>query len=234
MMKLAFTWDTVRVSLPLQNLMREQMRTNDVAMRNIETMPGGYNQLRSMFESMNSAMHEAERAGETSPSDGPLQQLVTSLLGTGTALDTTMHEGGQETSAQGSPIHGPNSTPLPNPWQPSANAPLGLGVGLGVPPTGGATASPEMLQMMESPAIRNMMAGMLSNPQMLDAVLSSNPMMRQMVDRNPGLRSMLSNPDVVQQMMQPEVCIVAALLLLIAPWACFVMHVCVGCGFPHK
>jgi ubiquilin len=62
-----------------------------------------------------------------------------------------------------------------------------------------------MTQMLESPAVRSMMASMLSNPQMLDAMLASNPMMQQMVERNPGLRSMLSNPAVVQQMMQPEV-----------------------------
>jgi ubiquilin len=182
--------------------MREQMRTNDVAMRNIETMPGGYNQLRSMFESMNEAISSSgPNAGVNSPS--PIAEMLNSLNVTssgGGAAEGAGVAGERGAQAQA----GINETPLPNPWAPSG-APTGLGGGFGstLGPLAGGVPPGDMIQMMQNPAMRCMLQSVLSNPAMLDMIANQNPQMREVLDSNPAARSVLSNPAFMERM--PEV-----------------------------
>merc|ERR1719171_1876348 len=47
------------------SLMREQMRTTDRAMSNLETMPGGFNALRRMYENFQEPLMNATSGGGT-------------------------------------------------------------------------------------------------------------------------------------------------------------------------
>ncbi|KAF5798513.1 putative Ubiquitin-like domain, Heat shock chaperonin-binding, UBA-like superfamily, ubiquilin [Helianthus annuus] len=131
----------------------------------------------------------------------------------------------------GSPA--PNTNPLPNPWaagggganqtnaaatNPGATGgspPVsGLG-GLGVPGleglfggigtgTGTTPDLGSMSQLMQNPAITQMMQSLLSNPQYMNQILGLNPQMRSMLESNPQLRDMMQNPDFIRQLTSPE------------------------------
>jgi ubiquilin len=199
----------------MQNLMQEQMRGNDVAMRNIESMPGGYNALRSMFETVNGAQN-----AQSAPADGdatanasanPLQAMLSSLnLQQQGSPGSAGSSGSQSTDRQAGAA-GPNAAPLPNPWQPDTSTqggaagglPAGLGGLAGLSGLGGAGGG-NPAAMMQNPQMRSMMTSMMSNPAMLDAMAAQNPQMRAMLD-NPHMRAMLTNPQFVDRMMRPEV-----------------------------
>ncbi|KAL8246843.1 hypothetical protein R6Q59_008059 [Mikania micrantha] len=211
-------------------LMREMMRNTDRAMSNIESSPEGFNMLRRMYENVQEPFLNATTMGGGGDTTNDLNSNpFAALLGganraqprdqvantTTTGADTTT----------GSPA--PNTNPLPNPWaagggvanQTNAAAtntggadrspPVGGLGGLGVPGLegffGGATPDPNsMSQLMQNPAISQMMQSLLSNPQYLNQILGLNPQMRTMLDSNPQLREMMQNPDFIRQLTSPE------------------------------
>jgi ubiquilin len=196
----------------LQNLLQEQMRNNDVAMRNLESMPGAYNQLRSLFQSMQDVPPPSQGAGGNADND-QMQAMLSALnINNAGAAGQGTSEQSTESTDQSSGGTGPNAAPLPNPWQPNsgdATAAGGNAGGNAAGPLGamGSGAAPNMAamsQMMNNPAMRSAMTSMMSNPQTLEAMSASNPQLRQMLS-NPMVRSVMSNPQMMEQMMRPEV-----------------------------
>ncbi|ESQ50791.1 hypothetical protein EUTSA_v10022621mg [Eutrema salsugineum] len=127
----------------------------------------------------------------------------------------------------------PNANPLPNPWGATAgqtNAPGrtnsggdarspglgGLGAlgglgglgGLGMlgadSPLGATPDASQLTQILQNPAMSQMMQSMLSNPQYMNQLISLNPQLRTMLDANPQLREMMQNPDFLRQFSSPE------------------------------
>ncbi|ONK64253.1 uncharacterized protein A4U43_C07F23710 [Asparagus officinalis] len=204
-------------------IMREMMRNTDRAMSNIESTPEGFNMLRRMYETVQEPfLNATTMAGETG--NGAGSNPFAALLGNQGTTQTTDRStnsttAGSEATA-GSPA--PNTNPLPNPWgntggtQPNnarsvseARAPgiAGLG-GLGIPnleSLAGSMPDPSTLsQVMQNPAINQMMQSLISNPQYMNQVLSLNPQLQTAMDSNPQLREMLQNPDFIRQMTNPE------------------------------
>lgn len=207
-------------------LMREMMRNTDRAMSNIESSPEGFNMLRRMYENVQEPFLNATTMGGGDTGNDLNSNPFAALLGGQThaqAANPTTTGG----DATGSPA--PNTNPLPNPWaagggggnQTNATgtnlggigrAPLpggGLGGLGGVPGLeglfGGATPDPNsMSQLMQNPAVSQMMQSLLSNPQYMNQILGMNPQMRNMVESNPQLREMMQNPDFIRQMTSPE------------------------------
>lgn len=194
-------------------LMREQMRSADRAMANIEGHPEGFNMLRRMYENvqeplMNATADGAGRTGQNADSDNPFASLFANA-GTG-RRDTA----GQSADA-------PNTDPLPNPWVAPETAATGRG-GLGA--GDGAASRPNpfgamggmggmgnaamnqspLTQALDSPHIRNMMRTMMSNPAMMESMIASNPQLRQMFDANPQMRQMLQDPAFLESMSNPD------------------------------
>ncbi|KAJ6774775.1 UBIQUILIN [Salix purpurea] len=121
----------------------------------------------------------------------------------------------------GSPA--PNTNPLPNPWSTGAaqtnttrlnptsdtrpQAPTGLG-GLGLPDLDSMfSAMPDaamVTQLMQNPAISQMMQSFMSSPQYMNQILGMNPQLRSMLDSNPQLREMMQNPEFLRQLTSPE------------------------------
>lgn len=128
----------------------------------------------------------------------------------------------------------PNTVPLPNPWNPSQNTagtgnagaagqttggarlnmnPGGLGGGLagaGLPDFGSlsggiGTVDPALMQqMLQNPAISQMMQSFLSNPQYINQIMNMQPHLQAMLSSNPQFREMLQSPEFLRQISSPE------------------------------
>ena len=175
------------------SLMQEAMRSNDRALSNISSHPGGFNALRQMYEST---------AG------------IDSLGGGGMG-------GGDNANTDNQRQPAPADGPLPNPWgapaapaaattpttTPSSGAgfPFGGAFGDDMMMGGGSGSEMERVAaMIDNPHMQQAMSSMLSNPQAMEAMINMNPQMRQMVDANPQMRQMLQNPEALRAMMNPE------------------------------
>mmetsp|Transcript_23121 Transcript_23121/g.58085 ORF Transcript_23121/g.58085 Transcript_23121/m.58085 type:complete len:502 (-) Transcript_23121:189-1694(-) len=206
-------------------LMREHMRNADRAMSNIESHPEGFNMLRRMYENVQEPlMNATTTAAENTPGTGAAAGAGANPFA---SLFSTAPTGGANAAAPNSGGAAPNAAPLPNPWSagggggggaggggaapagaPGAN-PFGSlpglgGLGGGLPGMGGSPEEMEaMASMMQNPAMQSMMQQMMSSPGMMDSLINSNPQLRSMADANPAVRDMLSNPEMVQRMMDP-------------------------------
>ncbi|CAN7985236.1 unnamed protein product, partial [Ixodes hexagonus] len=115
------------------SMLQELMRTQDRALSNLESVPGGYNALRRMYTELQEPMMNAaqEQFG-----GNPFASLL-NAGGTGapgTQPQQQPEDGGQSPSNQGTE----NRNPLPNPWAPgSGGSPVGNRTGGQAPPAGG-------------------------------------------------------------------------------------------------
>ncbi|KAL0292938.1 UNVERIFIED_CONTAM: Ubiquitin domain-containing protein DSK2b [Sesamum radiatum] len=201
-------------------LMREMMRNTDRAMSNIESSPEGFNMLRRMYENVQEPFLNASTMGGGAATDAsnPFAALLGNQGGTQTRDGSNSSTAGLET---GTTI--PNSNPLPNPWNntggsqtnnsartnQSGDARLpgiaGLG-GLSLPELErmGMADSSAFGQLLQNPAVAQMMQSLLSNPQYMDQILGLNPQLRSMLDMNPQLREMMQNPEILRELTSPE------------------------------
>eukprot|EP00049_Salpingoeca_infusionum_P018573 m.357835 g.357835 ORF g.357835 m.357835 type:complete len:476 (+) comp17957_c0_seq1:256-1683(+) len=206
--------------------MQDMMRQADMAMRNIESMPGGFNHLRRFHETVAEPLDAALRGGRqqsaepTLPAispDNPFASLFEPPVGDAASA--------------------PNSQPLPNPWQsppstspasqsrsgaststPSTASGSGMGGGLGSLPDMFGALDPEMVQaaregrpsvelieqMMAMPGMDDMMRSMASNPELMRQMMAMHPGLAS----NPQLRDqmapILDNPELLRTAMNPD------------------------------
>ncbi|XP_022739901.1 ubiquitin domain-containing protein DSK2b-like isoform X2 [Durio zibethinus] len=207
-------------------LMREMMRNTDRAMSNIESSPEGFNMLRRMYETVQEPFLNATTMAGSTGNDS--SNPFAALLGTQGGNQARDGSTNQSTPTPGTTTNSPapNTNPLPNPWSsaatggtqttatrsnPSADArpqaPAGLG-GLGLPGFEGMFGTMQdsnlLNQLMQNPAISQMMQSILSNPQYMNQVLGLNPQLRSIFDSNSQLREMMQNPEFLRQLTSPE------------------------------
>lgn len=192
------------------NAMRNAMRNNDLAMSQIENIPGGFSALRRMYEDVQEPMMDAMASGNTDTSTGSSPSSSTTPSGSGAAgtampnpwgAPTTGNTSGQSTTstsgANTSNLFGNNAGGF-NPWGASATGGNGMP---GMPPNMNLEST---LSMLENPMISQMMDQMMSNPAMMQSMMDSNPMIRQMREANPEMAAMMTNPETMRQMMNPS------------------------------
>ncbi|KAF8405536.1 hypothetical protein HHK36_010443 [Tetracentron sinense] len=209
------------------DLMREMMRNTDRAMSNIESSPEGFNMLRRMYETVQEPfLNATTMAGDTG--NGLGSNPFTDLLGNqggGQARDQSTNPS-TTASETTTGIPAPNTNPLPNPWSSAAGGVQtnsttrsipagdareqgigGLGV-LGLPEMermfGGMQDTSQLNQLIQNPAVSQMMQSVLSNPQHLNQILGLSPQLRGMFDSNPQLTEMMQNPEFLRQLTSPE------------------------------
>lgn len=199
------------------NAMRNAMRNNDLAMSQIENIPGGFSALRRMYEDVQEPMMDAMASGSTDTSatgSSPSSSETPSGSGAaGTAMpnpwgapatgntsgqSSTPTSGGTNTTNT-SNLFG-NNTGGFNPWA-SAAGESGMSGMPGMPPNMNLQNT---LSMLENPMISQMMDQMMSNPEMMQSMMDSNPMIRQMRESNPEMAAMMTNPETMRQMMNPS------------------------------
>ncbi|XP_005098562.1 ubiquilin-1 [Aplysia californica] len=192
-------------------MMQELMRSQDRAMSNLESIPGGFNALQRMYRDIQEPMMNA--AQETMGSN-PFASLVNSSSGTG------------ENTQQGRE----NTEPLPNPW--GSSTPSTTSTRTSTTDTSGSTGTGQtsgaagMSGMFNSPGMQSLMQQMMQNPQMMSNMLqapymqsmmqslSANPELAQQIignnplfANNPQMQANMTRmmPNLLQQMQNPEV-----------------------------
>jgi ubiquilin len=200
---------------------QQALRQQDLALSQLENMPGGMAALSSMYQQYQQPLEESMIGGGSNASDTSNNNANRngegSLAGaSGQAMPNPWGNSSSSRSVNSSPTRPAN--PMMNPWAnmgAMANtsgtnnqsvsdmfSPFG---GLGGMPAPGMAPSPEqrqaVLQMMENPAVQNMMQQAIQqNPEMFrQALLAQNPMMEQMFRDNPAMLDQM-----MQQMMNPQ------------------------------
>ncbi|CAI5437932.1 unnamed protein product [Caenorhabditis angaria] len=199
------------------NMFQEMMRNHDLAMRNLQGIPGGEAALERLYNDV-----QAPLLNSTTGGNNPFASL--------------RNEAGRDRSDRAGQE---NSEALPNPWGPPAGAGAGAATGTAsnesvgnnqqptpVPGLGGMLNSPGMSslmqQMMSNPEMtrslfspemmRTMRETMRSNPSLMDSIIGASPagqanpqlsnLMRQ---RLPEMLEMMENPEMIQAMQNPRV-----------------------------
>lgn len=199
-------------------MLQELMRTQDRALSNLESIPGGYNALRRMYTELQEPMLNA---AQEQFSANPFAALA------------NQNSGGTENA--GTQQRTENRDPLPNPWaprQPQSGTGDGTGANTTDNPTSGMMGTPGMQSLMQqmmdnpqmmqgavnSPYMQSMLQTLAANPDMASQMIASNPFfsgnpqmqeqMRSMLPtlmtqmQNPEMQSILTNPQAIQAMMQ--------------------------------
>ncbi|XP_071794279.1 ubiquilin-1-like isoform X2 [Asterias amurensis] len=205
-------------------MMQEMMRTQDRALSNLESIPGGYNALRRMYTDIQEPMLNAAQ-----------EQLG------GNPFAALFNNPDNSTGQQGRE----NTQPLPNPWAPASSRPAGTPTtGSTTTPTSTGTtpgvsnpangifntpgmqsmmqqvsSNPQLVQnMLQAPYMQSMLQSMARNPEMAEQALRASPMyagnpelLRQMTTmlpnflqqmENPEVRNVMTNPRAIQAIMQ--------------------------------
>ncbi|XP_060067216.1 ubiquilin-1-like [Ylistrum balloti] len=155
-------------------MLQELMRSQDRAMSNLESIPGGFNALQRMYHDIQEPMMNAAQEGFGSRN--PFASLVPG------------ESSGANTNADGQQGR-ENTDPLPNPWAPqSPSATTTSGT------TGTSSTTTPSRGMFETPGMQSLMQQMTQNPQLIENMLQA-PYMQSMME------SMAANPDMAQQML---------------------------------
>ncbi len=171
--------------------MAQMQRSQELAIAQIENHPGGFQHLRRMYSEAEPLM-EASMAGH------------------------------QAAAAPSNPA-AQTGAPLPNPWaSPAVAAPLlnpwasaagghggvaGIGSMGGMGGMGGMGNGPSIqqsLELMQTPAMQQVMQQMLADPGMIDRLAAMDPRMGQLLASNPQMRGMLRDPNFVAHLTNPD------------------------------
>ncbi|XP_036030427.1 ubiquilin-2 [Onychomys torridus] len=167
-------------------MMQEMMRNQDLALSNLESIPGGYNALRRMYTDIQEPMLNAaqEQFG-----GNPFATVGSSSSGEGTQPSRTE-----------------NRDPLPNPWAPppatqsspttTTTTSSGSMPGSRSSANSGNTmaAANYVASIFSTPGMQSLLQQITENPQLIQNMLSA-PYMRSM------MQSLSQNPDLAAQMM---------------------------------
>lgn len=185
------------------SMLQELMRTQDRALSNLESIPGGFNALQRMYREIQE----------------PLLNAASEHLGRNPyAVDGS--------GAEGNPQQGQeNRNPLPNPWSPNSNDVTsstdrneeGQSRSGSTSAAGGLFGNaslqnlmqqlmqnPQLMQsMLSAPYTQSMMQAMAADPDMAANVIGANPLFSSNPELMAQMREML--PTFFQQMQNPEI-----------------------------
>lgn len=160
-------------------MLQELMRSQDRALSNLESIPGGYSALQRMYRDIQEPMFNAaqEQFG-----GNPFAALV--------------NNGASPNSAAGNPQAGQeNRAPLPNPWgsgsAPARDSETGSS---GETRSSAPSSSPGMAGMINSPGMQSLMQQMLDNPQLMQNMMNA-PYTQSI------FQQMATNPDLAEQIV---------------------------------
>lgn len=165
-------------------MMQEMMRNQDLALSNLESIPGGYNALRRMYTDIQEPMLNAAQ-----------EQFGGNPFATA---------GSSSSSGEGTqPSRTENRDPLPNPWAPppttqtsatttttTTSSGTVAGSNTSSTTTGNTmTAANYVASIFSTPGMQSLLQQITENPQLIQNMLSA-PYMRSM------MQSLSQNPDM--------------------------------------
>lgn len=215
-------------------LMREMMRTSDRAMSNLDVHPEGFSFLRRMYTNVQEPMMNAATQNQstaTPPASNPFAALFGNMgnMNQQSQQDSLNNQtpssnpnsnplpnpwasgsrtplfGGSRATPSQSQSQSPSSQPeIVNPFgmmgMSNTDAQQQLNNMMG----GGMFDLNTMTQLLQNPAIQSMMQQMMSSPEFLQQMAATNPLMANMIQNNPQLGSMMANPQLMQQLTNPN------------------------------
>ncbi|CAO2624576.1 UBQLN2 [Lemmus lemmus] len=169
-------------------MMQEMMRNQDLALSNLESIPGGYNALRRMYTDIQEPMLNAAQ-----------EQFGGNPFAT---------VGSSSSSVEGTqPSRTENRDPLPNPWAPppatQSSPTTTTTTSSGSVPGSSSTSTTSgntiaaanyVASIFSTPGMQSLLQQITENPQLIQNMLSA-PYMRSM------MQSLSQNPDLAAQMM---------------------------------
>ncbi|XP_056021655.1 ubiquilin-1-like [Ostrea edulis] len=193
-------------------MLQELMRSQDRAMSNLESIPGGFNALQRMYRDVQEPMMDAAFGN---------QNPFSSLVGQNNSNSTNTLQGTE------------NNQPLPNPWAPattqSSSSPSTTNTSTAPPTTTASTQemfgsrgmqslmqqmvqNPQLIEnMMQAPYMQAMLQSMSANPEMANQIIGSNPMFagnpqlqQQVLQQLPNMMQQLQNPDMQALLANPQ------------------------------
>mmetsp|Transcript_16618 Transcript_16618/g.24603 ORF Transcript_16618/g.24603 Transcript_16618/m.24603 type:complete len:482 (-) Transcript_16618:144-1589(-) len=177
--------------------MREAMRSQDLAMSNLETHPEGFNALRRMYTEVQEPMMEAMSG---------VGRDDNSSTNSSTRQNNSANANNNQSSAMPNPwapTPPPSSQPAQqnttttNPWSsPATNAGAGNPSNFGVPDTSA------MMSMLQNPVYSQMMQQIFNDPAMVDQMMATNPQFRSILEASPEMRTRL--PQIMSSMADPS------------------------------
>mmetsp|Transcript_5235 Transcript_5235/g.9973 ORF Transcript_5235/g.9973 Transcript_5235/m.9973 type:complete len:589 (-) Transcript_5235:76-1842(-) len=206
--------------------MQNMMRNQDLAMSQIENIPGGFSALRRMYEDVQEPMMDAMANGGLSGGNND-----TAATGSGSG-NGNRNRDNENRGAAGAAMPNPWATPSSSSstnisantnsarpavnWgqnilgnSPNNNNPwAAMGGGFGNNPMtdghGNGMGIEQTLQMLENPMVNQMMNNLMSDPATMQLMMQSNPMLRQLSETNPQIAQMMSNPEFMRTMLDPN------------------------------
>jgi len=177
--------------------MQHMMRSQDLALSQLENMPGGFAALSNMYRNVQEPMMEAMQS--SSPMSETPSSTTQSSSGSG-ATGTAMPNPWQSpTAAAANPLMGgASASASANPW----GMPMNDANPWGAPPS--PQQMEQTLEMLENPMVAQMMEQLWSNPVHLRQMMDANPMMQQLRRSNPQAARMMENPEMMREMMNPQ------------------------------
>lgn len=169
-------------------MMQEMMRNQDLALSNLESIPGGYNALRRMYTDIQEPMLNAAQ-----------EQFGGNPFAT-TGSGSTSGEGTQPSRTE-------NRDPLPNPWAPPPTTQTAATTTTTTTTSSGSGSSSRPRNPANTMAAANYVASIFSTPGMQSLLqqITENPQLIQNMLSAPYMRSMMQslsqNPDMAAQMM---------------------------------
>jgi len=207
--------EVMRDPSAMQNMMRNQ----DLAMSQIENMPGGFNALRSMYENVQEPMMDAMTGGDTNTDNSSGNNTTNSSnSGAGATNQAMPNPWGSPASmaqpsnpsASGGTASNPFAAMMGSMNNMNMNSPGGTGganpwAAMGNPATQPNTQNIEAtLQMLDNPMMQQMMQQFTSDPAAMQMMMNSNPQLQQLRQTNPQAAAIFNNPEALQQMMNPN------------------------------
>jgi ubiquilin len=198
--------------------MQQQMRNQELAMSQLENLPGGFSALSSMYRNYQEPLMDAQVNGGSN-SDATTRSNTHSSSSADGATGAAMPNpwGSSSTNNPSGASGGSNSSMPPNPWGMPGGASAGINGdaspwaaalgGGGLPPMPLGMMNPQnmdpdqLMTILDNPMVTQMMQQMVDqNPDMVRQMLEAqNPMLRQLFQSNPEMGNQM-----VRQMMNPQ------------------------------
>ncbi|KAI2496189.1 heat shock chaperonin-binding motif containing protein [Fragilaria crotonensis] len=199
--------------------MQHMMRSQDLAMSQLENMPGGFSALSNMYRDVQEPMMEAMAPGGSNTTQSSGDGSTNSLAGaTGTAMpnpwgsSTSTSRTNPNTSNSATRTTPPSmpNTMMNNPW--GFPPPSSSSTALSTPDASNPWAAAPTVTTTNGTDVANVGKprygandGILSSKSCNDAKYHGvQSMMQQMMEHNPQAARMLQDPQVLRSMMQPD------------------------------
>lgn len=203
--------ELMRNPAAMQNMMRNQ----DLALSQIENIPGGFSALRRMYEDVQEPLMDAlsntRSSSAAQPSRSTSDNASSGAAGAampnpwGRASTTGASGSSSAFNTAATPLGGSSNSAFglnSNPWASVGQTNQTTTPGFNMSDAG--LNIEQSIQMLENPFVQQMMEQMMQNPALMQQMIDGNPVIRHLSETNPQVAAIMSNPEMMRMMMNPN------------------------------